>query len=304
MTASLAQVFEGPFLIGLAVNIFLQGLATMQVCVYFTSFAKDRFWLKQLIVILYLLDTVNCATSIYYLYDALVIHFGDEAYLLSGSWVFAAGTVTTGLVSVVVQHFFAWRAYVLTKNVLVVAAIVLCSLASLGGSLATTIDLAIDPSTFRVSDLRVEVTLWLAGAVLADMIITAALVWHLGRHKALYPALNSIVNQILRMTVQTGVVTTAVAIILLGCYLTNSIGTYVAFSMMLSKLYTNCTLSTLNARRKYEGSTKDEVSHGRSIHPGVVVFQSQRAQGEVFVQVESHQMTDMDDKPSQGMNDF
>ncbi|KAI5999906.1 hypothetical protein EDD15DRAFT_1874346 [Pisolithus albus] len=73
------------------------------------------------------------------------------------------------------------------------------------------------------------------------------------------------------MTVQTGVVTTIIAIIDLTCCLTNSMGNYAIFSMILSKLYANCMLSTLNARkaRKYVGSSEDEVNHGRSNHPGV-----------------------------------
>lgn len=303
MATSLAEGFQGPFLIGLAINIFLHGLATTQVYLYFTGYKKDQLWLKTLIATLYLADTFNCIVSIYYIYGALVIHFGDEANLLRGNWAFAAGSASTGVVSVAVQLFFAWRAHVLTKNVFIVATIILCSLASLAGSLGTAISLATNPSIFRVPDLRVEVTMWLAGAVLADTIIAASLVWHLGRHRSFYPAVNNTINRILRMTVQTGVVTTIIAIIDLTCYLTNSMGNYAIFSLILSKLYTNCMLSTLNARkaRKYVGSSEDEVSHGRSNHPGVVVFQSQRTQPEVFVQVESHQLTDMDDKPSQGV---
>ncbi|KAI5991749.1 hypothetical protein F5J12DRAFT_465724 [Pisolithus orientalis] len=306
MTASVAQGFQGPFLIGLAVNIFLHGLATTQVYLYLTMYKKDRLWLKSFVVILYLLDTFNCVVSIYYIYNALIINFGDEANLVRGNWAFAAGAASTGVVSVAVQHFFAWRAHVVTKNVFIVAAIVLCSLANLAGSLATTVGLALDPSIFLVPDLRIEVSMWLVGAVIADAIIAVSLVWHLGRHKSFYPALNSTINRILRMTVQTGVVTTIVAIVDLTCYMTNSMGNYVLFSQILSKLYTNCMLSTLNARtpHKYDGSSEDEVSHGRSNHPGVVVFQPQRTQPEVFVQVETHPLADMDDKPSQGMQYF
>ncbi|KAI5985349.1 hypothetical protein EDD15DRAFT_1638627 [Pisolithus albus] len=208
-----------------------------------------------------------------------------------------------GVVSVAVKLFFAWRAHVLAKNVFIVATIILCSLASLAGSLGCTISLATNPSIFRVPGLRVEVTIWLVGAVLVDTVIAASLIWHLGRHRSFYPAVISTINRILRMTVQTGVVTTIIAIIDLTCYLTNSMGNYAIFSMILSKLYANCMLSTLNARkaRKYVGSSEDEVNHGRSNHPGVVVFQAQRTRPVVFVQVESHQLTDMDDKPSQGV---
>ncbi|KIK20066.1 hypothetical protein PISMIDRAFT_106430 [Pisolithus microcarpus 441] len=305
-------VSQGPFLIGLAINIFLHGLATTQVYLYFTGYKKDKLWLKSLIAILYLADTFNCIVSIYYIYSALVIHFGASLVLPRRYTLIFRTPVCNptsrlqGVVSVAVQLFFAWRAHVLTKNVFIVATIILCSLASLAGSLGCAISLAANPSIFLVPDLRVEVTIWLVGAVLADTIIAASLVWHLGRHRSFYPAVNSTINRILRMTVQTGVLTTIIAIIDLTCYLTNSMGTYAIFSMILSKLYTNCMLSTLNARkaRKYVGSSEDEVSHGRSNHPGASTPTrlSQRTYPpQVFVQVESHQLTDMDDKPSQGV---
>ncbi|KAI6042194.1 hypothetical protein EDC04DRAFT_2601004 [Pisolithus marmoratus] len=317
MAANPAQIFQGPSFIGLTVNIFLHGLATTQVYLYLTRYTN--------VTIVYLLDTFHCVIVIYYIYNSLVTHFGDEANLMRGSWgqsmnfnqsktnltflgsargcstkTFAmTAAATTGAVSVAVQHFFTWRVYVLTKNVFVVAAIVLYSLANLAGSLGAAISLAVNPDVFLVPDLQTEVTIWLVGAVLADTIIAVSLVWHLGRHKHLYPALTSTINRILRMTVQTGLLTTIVAIINLASYLANSMGT-----MMLSKLYTNCMLSTLNARGacKYDESSQDEESHDKSNHPGVIAFQAQRTQPEVFVQVEPHQVTDMDDRSTQNMH--
>lgn len=307
MAASPVESFQGPSFIGLAINLFMHGLSTLQMYLYYTYFKKDRLWLKSFVMIVYLLDTFHCAITTYYIYNVLVINFGNEASLLRGNWTLAAAAPCTGLVSVAVQHFFAWRVHVLTKHTFVVAAIVLFSLANLAGALGVCVSLALNPSVFLVPDLQIEVTIWLVGAVLADTTIATALVWHLGRHKHLYPALTNTINRILRMTVQTGLVTTIVAIINLGCYLGNSMGGYAIFSMLLAKLYTNCMLSTLNARRawKCEGSSDSEISHGGGGHSGVVVFEPQRTtQPEVFVQVESYQTSDVDEKPSQGMQDF
>lgn len=108
----------------------------------------------------------------------------------------------------------------MTKKVFIVLAIILCSLVNLAGSLGATIRVAVNPNLSELPRLAVEVTMWLVGAVLADMIIAVSLVWHLRRYKHFYPALASIINRILRMTVQTGVLTTIVAIIDLACYLT------------------------------------------------------------------------------------
>ncbi|KAI6045440.1 hypothetical protein EDC04DRAFT_2635548 [Pisolithus marmoratus] len=92
MAASLAQRIQGPFFIGLTINVFLHGVATVQVYLYFTNYKSDALWLRSLIVILYLAETLNCAINIYYAYNVLITHYGDEASLLAGSWVFTAST--------------------------------------------------------------------------------------------------------------------------------------------------------------------------------------------------------------------
>lgn len=222
--ASLAQDIQGPFLIGLTMNIFLYGVTTTQAYLYFTKYKRDRLWLRALIVILYLAETLNCIISIYYIYDVLITHFGVEANLLTGSWVYTVDAALTGTIGGAVQHFFAWRVHVLTKNVFVVAAIVLCSLASLAASFSAVVSMVGNPSLSLLENRGIEVTVWLAGGVIADMIIAISLVWYLGRHKHLYPALTSTINRILWMTVQSGVLTTIVAITDLACYLTISSG--------------------------------------------------------------------------------
>ncbi|KAI6012244.1 hypothetical protein EDC04DRAFT_742096 [Pisolithus marmoratus] len=219
------------------------------------------------------------------------------------SWVFTADAALTGVIGGAVQHFFAWRVYVLTKNVFAVAAIVLCSLASVAGCLAATINSATNANLSVVLRLESELMAWLVGSVLADSVVAVSLVWYLEKRKHLYPALTSTINRILRMTVQTGVLTTIVAIIDLACFLTISSNFYLIPSMTLSKLYTNCMLSTLNARGawKCDRSLDSEASHGRSNHLASVLFQPQSTQPEVFLQVESYQMTDTGNTPPHGI---
>ncbi|KAI5985386.1 hypothetical protein EDD15DRAFT_2521289 [Pisolithus albus] len=262
MATSKAPEIQGPFFIGLTMNILLHGVATAQVYLYFIRY-KGKW----------------------------PVGLGDEANLLNGNWghihsgyesmpdiVMLKETSTcitidallTGAISGAVQHFFAWRVYVVTKNSFIVAAILLCSLANIAGSLSATITMA-TTSLALLPSLQIAVTTWLVGAALADMITAASLVWHLGRHKHLYPSLSSSLNRILR------ILTTSVAILDLACYLTVS-------------------SAILNARGvwKYDGTSDGDVSHRRSRS---VVFQAQSMQPEVFVQVESHRMTDTGDIP-------
>lgn len=302
MAGSPAQIVQGPFFIGLIINILLHGVLTTQVYLYFTTHNNDRLWLKMLIILLYIADTFNCMISIYYIYDVLVTHFGDEANLSIANWAFAADAVLTGAIGGAVQHFFAWRVYVMTEKAFVVLAIVLCSLVNLAGSLGATVGVALNPNLLLLPRLTVEVTMWLVGAVLADTIIAVSLVWHLRRYRHLYPALTSTINRILRTTVQTGVLTTIVAIVDLTCYLTISSGIHLIFNIPLSKLYTNCMLSSLNARKewKYDGSAEEPSLGG--ISSRFSAFQIQHTQPEVSVCVEPYWMAVTDDKPHDSLS--
>ncbi|KAI5984897.1 hypothetical protein EDD15DRAFT_2521479 [Pisolithus albus] len=131
------------------------------------------------------------------------VGLGDEANLLNGNWG---------------QCPFNGRYQRRRTAFLHMAGI--CG--DIAGSLSATITMA-TTSLALLPNLQIAVTTWLVGVALADMITAASLVWHLGRHKHLYPSLSSSLNRILRMTIQTAVLMTSVAILDLACYLTVSL---------------------------------------------------------------------------------
>ncbi|KAL0958551.1 hypothetical protein HGRIS_000691 [Hohenbuehelia grisea] len=81
-----AEVAHGPMFIGYLFKCLLQGILMMQGYLYFTRFKKDRTFLKVIVALLMLADTVNIVFNTIYLYSALVIHFGDKDYLARSNW--------------------------------------------------------------------------------------------------------------------------------------------------------------------------------------------------------------------------
>lgn len=67
----------------------------------------------------------------------------------------------------------------MTKNLLVVAAILIFSLAGVLGSIGTTIVVGIIPEFVYFQRFKVIGIVWLSGAACADVIITMALVLYL-----------------------------------------------------------------------------------------------------------------------------
>ncbi|TFK25000.1 hypothetical protein FA15DRAFT_384666 [Coprinopsis marcescibilis] len=86
-----AQVAHGPMLIGFTLNVILYGIMIMQVYLYFTTSQRDRPRMQILVLVLLVADTVNTIFNFLYLYNSLIINYGNLHYLETADWLFAAG---------------------------------------------------------------------------------------------------------------------------------------------------------------------------------------------------------------------
>ncbi len=133
-----------------------------------------------------------------YLYVALVRHYGesyrvrrlfadvpayadDPGNLLKVTPVFALTATVTGMISLSVQLFFAWRIKVLTNKTWLVALVVVPSCLGLAGSIASAGQaIAVGAfAKFKEPQIKATVILWLGAAAVADVLIAVILVWHL-----------------------------------------------------------------------------------------------------------------------------
>ncbi|KII90546.1 hypothetical protein PLICRDRAFT_173946 [Plicaturopsis crispa FD-325 SS-3] len=305
-----AEVAHGPFFIGTVLNIVLYGVMVTQSFLYFTSYKKDKIWLKLFVALLLFADTVNSVFDVIYLYDSLVIHFGNDAFLTKANWVFATDPAMTGIIATFVQLFFAWRVKVLNrKNTYIVIAIVIFALAGCLCSIATSIAVGIVPDFINFQKFKSVVIVWLVSSSICDVIITFSLVWHLRLQKTGFRATDDIVNRIVRVTVQTGLLTAIWAIVDLIVFLVNPTGLHLIFNVPLSKLYTNSLLSSMNARGgwAFKGHSEQQSAESKAspqelggIHstgkirgPDIHFNNGVDSRPEVFVHVEQHEMIEV-----------
>jgi len=196
-----------------------------------------------------------------------------------------------GVLGGFVQGFFAWRVKVLTGKLILVSLILFFSASAFLMGIATSIAVHIVPHFAEFQRFKVVVIIWLGSSALADLLITVTLVTYLKRHKTGFTTTDGHVDRIIRLTMQTGLVTAIFALVDLLAYVLDPSGIHLIFNLMLSKLYTNSLLSSLNARTgwRYDSdnavSTTTPMSFNRSTPHGT----------EVFIH-ESHEMVDMSDK--------
>ncbi|KAI0357470.1 hypothetical protein OH77DRAFT_1519383 [Trametes cingulata] len=308
-----AEVTYGPIFIGVVFNILLYGIMITQTYMYFQAFKRDRTWMRLFVFFLFICDTVNCAFDIAFLYIPLVNNFGNVEALNVATWVFATDPAMTAIIAILVQMFFAWRVKVLTSNWFAVCLIAFSSFAQFCGGLGTAIAVGMIPEFVQFQRFQVIVIIWLAFSAVSDTLITASLVWHLRTHKTGMPATDDIINRIIRLTVQTGLITALCAIIDLVLFLVTPTGLHLIFNLPLSKLYTNSLMSSLNSRQGWQYDTSHGVSqnkeptvrggHGpRNVSVNVLRSDNARrgAPQQIYIDVESHEMVDVMDVKGAG----
>ncbi|PIL30713.1 hypothetical protein GSI_06881 [Ganoderma sinense ZZ0214-1] len=300
------KVVYGPMFIGVIFNVLLYGVMLTQTYMYFNMYKDDRSWIKSFVLILFLCDTVNTGFDIAFLYDPLINNFGNVEPLTRASWMFITDPVITAIIAFLVQLFFAWRVNVLTSNRWIVTAILICAVAQLLGGIGTSIGVTIVRDFGELRKFQAVGIVWLVAAALGDVLITAALVWHLRNHKTGMTFTDDLIDKIIRLTVQTGLITAVFAMINLALYLAMPTGYDMIFNLPLAKLYTNSLMSTLNSQRIWKAASDRPGSEslgysGQRSRLNVNVLRegsgrkSTRVTDRIVIGVESHQMGDFED---------
>jgi len=300
---NIVPVVHGPIVIGTIFNVLLYGISLTQTFFYISHFKQDKWFMKTLVLVIFVADTMNTVFDVVYVYDSLILHYDDPAAIANANWVFATDPAMGSLIASMVQIFFAWRVKVITGNIWIMIVLLFGSIVSGLGGVATSIAIGIVPNFLEFQRFKAPVIVWLVSSALVDVTITGFLTWHLRKHRTGFTHTDDVLSKIIRLTVQTGLITSIWAVIDLAVFLAVSTGVHLIFNFPLSKLYSNSLLSSLNARSGWStASTSDGqvVNQRKSVKTGIanragpdqMVSFSQTVRPEVFIDVESHEMSD------------
>ncbi|KAL4253198.1 DUF6534 domain-containing protein [Pleurotus pulmonarius] len=250
------ELFFGPMLIGVFLNTILYGVLVVQTFNYFQTYKMtDKALIRYLVIYLLVLETFNTGCVMEMMYDILVKPLA-RTKPPSGPpkppMLLSADAVVTVFISTPVQLFMARRICVLSESIIVPVVIALLSFVSLGGGTALSVLVTVIPDFSRFNEFYPAVSTWLGASALADLLITGCLLFTLQRKRTGMQATDGIINKIMLLTIQTGLITTVFAIADLVLALSvQGKGFNFIPDFALSKLYTNMLLASLNARTDY-----------------------------------------------------
>ncbi|KAF5343942.1 hypothetical protein D9756_005762 [Leucocoprinus leucothites] len=243
----------GPTLVGSLISYCVLGISIMQLYLYHLYFPNDQRWIKTLVYTVVALDVFQSVVVAENCWHSLVSGWGREEDLLFPGWSFIALPIVSGTVALMVQSFYAWRIYLLGKWKIVPGVIIFFGMASCAGACAISFGFIPlkDLRLLHKPNMTARTYVWLGGAALTDVIISLSMLYLLfGARQSKFGRTQRLINRLIRLTIETGVVTATTASLELILFLTlpSTNSMHLVPALNLCKVYANALLASLNSR--------------------------------------------------------
>ncbi|KZP24112.1 hypothetical protein FIBSPDRAFT_1042402 [Athelia psychrophila] len=241
----------GALLIGALVACSLSGVVFLQSVMYFMIYPKDRMARKVTVGAIWALDQFHTLLIMISMWDYFVKHFGDAQIIDDIPWTLATTIAVTAVITFIVHCFLALRIHMLVKKnwwisgpIVVMAALRLVAAVSTTGAM-----IKLTSFTKYSDDFGWMFTIGLGLSSAVDCVITITLCYYLRSNRGGTTSLNRAIDSLVLYTFETGALTSVAAISSMMCWLLmrhNRI--FLALHFVISKLYANSLLATLNMR--------------------------------------------------------
>jgi len=252
----------GAILIGGMVAMALWGITCVQSYTFLTYNSQDRPRLRILVIFLWVLDTFDSVLNCHMLYFYMVSNYLNPLALLVPVWSVIIHVAITSISNFIIRCLFAHRVYKLSHGSV---------LTTLGIMAISTTDLVtgivISAKAFSISsyaDLdHISNLMYLsfAAGTGSDLSVAVSLCYHLHRSRTGFERTDGIIKILMQYTVNTGLLVAIDAAAGMICYILmphNLI--FLGFYLLLSKLYLNSYLASLNARDSLREKLDQPVS--------------------------------------------
>ncbi|KAI0822121.1 hypothetical protein BC628DRAFT_698975 [Trametes gibbosa] len=240
----------GALLIGCFVGFIQYGWTVNQCYTYFSAYPNDRRALKSLVATVLVLETFHTILCMHICYYYLTTNYFNPAALEKAVWSINLLGVVTGAVILASQSFFLRRVWMIGQKfrpLVIVAGVLLVG--EFGFATAVTVDTFVHPTLHNNNQAWMNCA-GVGMAVLADTILTAALIFSLHRSRTGIRRTDSLIDLLIMYSINTGLVTGVTNMLSLVFALAmpdNLI--YAAIVIVATKLYANSMLAVLNSRR-------------------------------------------------------
>ncbi|KAF9043028.1 hypothetical protein BJ165DRAFT_216778 [Panaeolus papilionaceus] len=252
----------GALLLGGLFAMALWGVTCVQTYTYYMYTTRDHRAIKLLVALLWLLDTFDSALNIHILYFYMVSNYINPVALFKPVWSILIHVAVTAASNFLIRSMFLIRVYRLShKNILLTGGILAISMADFVISLTIAIKafgLTSFPELERLSPLMYST---FAAGTGSDLFLAIALSCLLYQSRTGFKRTDGLIRVLMMYTVNTGMIVAIDATLGMIAYaaMPNNL-IFLGFYLLLSKLYVNAYLATLNARKSLRTKHDETLS--------------------------------------------
>ncbi|KAF7303426.1 hypothetical protein MIND_00571200 [Mycena indigotica] len=273
MPASPTALLVGLNLMGVLFNTLLYGLVLGQFLTYFngSSRTKDPAWIRAIVWMLLILDTIHSGVEFYAVWDVAVTNYGDLASFAIVNWVIPFTATADAVAALLTQAFLLYRVHSLTRNVALVAFLGTTSVLSFAFGCTAGIYSGILGTVEKFPPLVKWVILWLSFQSVSDLGISGALIFSLIRSRTGFRKTDAMINRLIYGAIETGVFASVFAMgDLFSFTFFRQSNLYLTFAYPIGRIYTNTLLHVLNSRDsiRMTGGMATAISLGEVLTEG------------------------------------
>ncbi|KZT40965.1 hypothetical protein SISSUDRAFT_402495 [Sistotremastrum suecicum HHB10207 ss-3] len=241
----------GAILIGVIISTFLSGINTSQVIYYFSQYPGDPRRLKITVFATWLFDVIQAGLLGHAVYYYFVLNFFNPTVLSDGVWSLYLDVVITGVVTLIVQTFFADRVRRFKPyGWLTAVLIVILALFTFSWAIAFTFFSFQHKAWGDIFNYKTVVIMHIVSAITSDVCITISQIYYLRRSNTRFIATETLINRLSIIIFNQGLLTCILACCELVVFLVAPDSFYyVTVHSLIAKSYAGSLFASLNARR-------------------------------------------------------
>ncbi|OJA18503.1 hypothetical protein AZE42_07592 [Rhizopogon vesiculosus] len=231
----------GAILLGGFVAAALSGIVTIQTFIYIKQYPTDLVWRKAIVAAIWILDSAHTGLVFASIWIYLIRNFGDTSKIND-----IPETVAMTIALTAILTFIVHCDWYITAPLLIFAFLRLCS-----ASVTTAEMIHLHTFSEFKQQFRWVFTLGLALSSLVDVLIAVFLCYSLRTTRKASSSMDYVINSVILYTFESNSLTGAATVVSMVCWLvmpSNLI--FMGLHFVISKLYANSLLATLNARKQ------------------------------------------------------
>lgn len=234
-------------LLGLIFSSMLYGITLTQTYKYFQRFQNDPFSVKLMVVAVCLLDTV----SVFLVAHACWYYLVTTGPIGRAVWSLNAELALSMLISGIAETFLAYRVWMLSdRRTFLTCLLLFLALLHLASGEVSAIQFLTLKRFAKFGSVKIPSILRLGSAALCDTGIAISLCYFLHQKRTGFERTDKIIDYLILFAINSGLLTSIASVACLVTYLVvPRTWVYLALCFLISRLYANTFLCSLNSRQ-------------------------------------------------------